>query len=137
MPHLTGAPSYPPRGRGLGPTAPLADPGEGMGYRVGVDPPVREVAEIELDGEPCGLLWRPPYRLDLGDRLEAGEHRLRITVHGTTASAVAADPHAAERIAAAHAAFGVRFEQQETERTLEGVRTGLLAVPVLRRRGGS
>lgn len=105
-----------------------------MGYRVGVNPPVREVAEIELDGEPCGLLWRPPYRLDLGDRLEPGEHRLRITVHGTTAPA---DSHAAARIAAAHAAFGVRFEQQETERTLDGVRTGLFAVPVLRRRGGS
>lgn len=70
-----------------------------MGYRVGVDPPVREVAEIELDGEPCGLLWRPPYRLDLGDRLEPGEHRLRITVHGTTAPAVAADSHASARIA--------------------------------------
>lgn len=76
----------------------------GSGYRVRYGAPVREVAEVSLDGQHLGTLWAPPYRVDLPDGLEPGLHRLRIALSGTTAPAVAADPHAARTVAAAHAA---------------------------------
>lgn len=107
----------------------------GSGYRVRYGVPVREVAEVSLDGQHLGTLWAPPYRVDLPDGLEPGLHRLRIAVSGTTAPAVAADPHAARTVAAAHAAYGERFQQQDLSAILDGVSPGLQDVPVLRRGG--
>lgn len=121
----------------LGAGVPLREPGPGSGYRALLVPPVREVARVEIDGHEVGMLWRPPYRLDLTGLIPAGGARLVLTVLGTTAAAAAAPENAepaARAVAAAHAAYGERFQQQELDLLLEGVATGLAEVPVLHRR---
>ena len=118
----------------LGEGVPLREPGPGSGYRALLVPPVREVAVVEIDGHQAGMLWRPPYRLDLTGLIPAGGARLVLTVLGTTAAAAASPENAgpaARDVAAAHAAYGERFEQQELDLLLEGVATGLAEVPVL------
>lgn len=121
----------------LGEGTPRTGAGTGKGYRVLLDPPVREVAIVEIDDREVGMLWRPPYRLDLTGRLRAGTSRLRLRVLGTTAAAAAAPENAgpaAEAVAASHAAYGERFQQQDLDLLLDGVATGIAQVPVLHRR---
>ena len=123
----------------LGEGSVLPAAGGGSGYRALLDPPVREIAAVLVDGQEVGLLWRPPYRLDLTGKLRTGTTRLGLRIHGTTAAAAARPDHAAAaaaQVAEAHAAYGERFQQQELEKMLDGVATGLGSVPVLHRRSG-
>jgi hypothetical protein len=104
----------------------------GPSYRVQVDSPVREIAVVTVNGLPCGILWDAPFRVEVGDALQPGENELVLEVYNTTANASAADGTVARTIQAGHERYGVRFEQQDLDLTLDGVSSGLQAVPVLR-----
>jgi hypothetical protein len=41
---------------------------------------VRDIAEVEVNGKPVGLVWAPPYRLDVTSALKPGMNRLQISV---------------------------------------------------------
>ena len=41
---------------------------------------VQELAEIKLNGQPLGVLWMPPFRVDITDAVHAGENELEIQV---------------------------------------------------------
>jgi hypothetical protein len=41
---------------------------------------VRELAEIRLNGRPLGIVWTPPFRVDLTPALKPGENALEIDV---------------------------------------------------------
>jgi hypothetical protein len=41
---------------------------------------VRELAEIRLNGKPCGIVWAPPFRVDVTEALKPGENKLEIEV---------------------------------------------------------
>jgi hypothetical protein len=41
---------------------------------------VRETAEVRVNGEPAGILWKPPYRIDVTKLLVPGPNRLEIAV---------------------------------------------------------
>jgi len=41
---------------------------------------VRDIAEVEINGKPVGLVWAPPYRLDVTTALKPGVNRLAIKV---------------------------------------------------------
>jgi len=41
---------------------------------------VQVMAEVTLNGKPLGILWKPPYRVDVTDVLKAGENTLEIKV---------------------------------------------------------
>jgi hypothetical protein len=41
---------------------------------------VGDMAEVSVNGKPVGLLWKPPYRIDVTDALKAGENRVEIQV---------------------------------------------------------
>lgn len=117
----------------LGPCHPGPSPEPSNGHRVEVAAPMREIAVVEVNGRKTGVLWDAPFHLDITSTLQPGKNTIRLTVHSTAASAVAADEHAEAIIAGAHRAYGVRFEQQDLDRILDGVAAGLLAVPVLRK----
>ncbi len=44
---------------------------------------VAEVAQVRVNGRSAGILWRPPYRLDVTGYLRAGANTLDITVANT------------------------------------------------------
>jgi hypothetical protein len=41
---------------------------------------VKEIAEVSLNGQPLGIAWRPPFRVDATAALKPGENRLEIKI---------------------------------------------------------
>ena len=41
---------------------------------------VRELAEVKVNGKSCGMVWCPPWRVDVTDALQSGENRLQVEV---------------------------------------------------------
>lgn len=115
----------------------LEDPGAAglmeASFRAEVQPPVGVVARAYLDGKDLGVLWKPPYRLQLG-RIPAGEHELVLVVANVTSHQLAADEHLGQMVAEAEASFGRRFGIQTLDLALADVSSGLLSVPQLIRR---
>lgn len=53
----------------------------GEGRRVYLDlGEVKNLAEIRVNGTPCGVLWKPPFRVDITDGITAGVNHLEIAV---------------------------------------------------------
>jgi hypothetical protein len=92
---------------------------------------VGEVAQVRVNGVHCGLVWAPPYRLDVTAALHPGTNRLEVTVANTAANALAVDEHILRLAADSEARYGRRFRMQELDRAMDTVRSGLLQVPVL------
>ena len=68
------------------------DPGAVGGRRVWLDlGQVADLAEVFLNGVPCGVAWTPPYRTEITPALRAGENRLVIAVTNTWANRLLAD----------------------------------------------
>jgi hypothetical protein len=51
--------------------------------RAYLEGPIREAAEVFVNGESAGYVWRPPYTVDVTRLLKAGENTLRIVVGNT------------------------------------------------------
>ncbi|GAA1489789.1 glycosyl hydrolase [Brachybacterium sacelli] len=118
----------------LGPGRPLArSPHDPKSYRALLAPPVREIAVVTVDGRDAGVIWDAPHRIDLTDALHPGANTIRLLVRTTAAEQVAADPHLGDMVAAAHRAYGRRFDLQDLDLALDQVESGLHAVPVLHR----
>ncbi len=41
---------------------------------------VREIAEVKVNGQSCGTVWCPPWRVDVTDEVKPGENKLQIEV---------------------------------------------------------
>jgi hypothetical protein len=106
----------------------------GRSFRAEVRTPVGDVASVRINGRDAGHVWHAPYRLPVTEFLTQGSNSIEITVHNTLANALAADTGvraAAELSARVH---GRRFRMQDLDLALEGVSSGLHAVPTLRTR---
>jgi hypothetical protein len=68
---------------------PLPNPPGDHNMRAYLDPPVREAAEIWVNGQRAGVVWRPPYRLEITPLLRPGENELRIAVGNTAINTLA------------------------------------------------
>ncbi|MDR1342745.1 MAG: hypothetical protein LBK18_05765 [Prevotellaceae bacterium] len=47
---------------------------------------VASIAEVTLNGQPCGVAWTPPYRVDITSALREGSNTLSIEVTNTWAA---------------------------------------------------
>lgn len=74
-------------GRGA-PLSIPSPPGENN-MKAYLDPPIREAAEIFVNGQSAGVLWRPPYRLDVSRLVRPGSNELRIQVGNTAINELA------------------------------------------------
>ncbi|MHC4518161.1 MAG: glycosylhydrolase-like jelly roll fold domain-containing protein, partial [Planctomycetota bacterium] len=52
---------------------------------------VRFVAEVYVNGESQGIVWKPPYRVDVKDALRVGENRLVVEVANTWSNRLVGD----------------------------------------------
>ncbi len=115
--------------------APPEDPEQigmrGRSFRADVLTPVGEVAEVRVNGVACGVVWAPPYVVDVTPACRTGQNRIEIIVSSTLAHAVADDPYLAPRADAANERYGQRFAMQELHLADLGVRSGLLATPTV------
>jgi hypothetical protein len=41
---------------------------------------VRELAEVKVNGQSCGITWTPPFRVDITAAVRAGENKLEVEV---------------------------------------------------------
>jgi hypothetical protein len=41
---------------------------------------VRELAEVKVNGKPCGVAWSPPFRVDISHAIRPGSNKLEINV---------------------------------------------------------
>ena len=44
---------------------------------------VEVMARVKLNGKECGIVWKPPYRVDIGEALKPGMNKLEIEVVNT------------------------------------------------------
>jgi hypothetical protein len=52
---------------------------------------VHELAELRVNGRRLGIVWSPPFRLDLGDAMQAGENTIEVDVVNFWANRVIGD----------------------------------------------
>jgi hypothetical protein len=103
----------------------------GRSYRVHGSAPVREVVEVIVNGQPAGVVWAPPYRLEVGQHLVPGSNRIELRVSNTAANALAEDAAIGLAVETSRRQYGQRFSMQDLDRALDGVESGLLSVPAL------
>jgi hypothetical protein len=41
---------------------------------------VRELAEVRVNGQSCGIVWTPPFRVDITGAVKPGENKLEVSV---------------------------------------------------------
>lgn len=114
----------------LGQGAPgVANERKGPGYYAQYDAPVRDAAEVFVNGRRAGAIWCAPFRLDLKPFLKTGRNRLEIRVYNTAINELAGRPPT--DYTALRAAYGDRFQPQNMSE-LTPLPSGLIAAPTLR-----
>jgi hypothetical protein len=79
---------------------------------------VREAAEVRLNGRPLGILFNPPWAVDLGRALRPGKNDLEITVVNLPLNRFLGLPD--EDLAPLRAKFGTRFSAPEEKKAAAG-----------------
>jgi hypothetical protein len=85
--------------------------------------PVREAAEVYVNGERAGFVWHPPYTIDIARFLKVGENNLRIVVGNTAINSLAG--HAVPSYRLLNERYGERFKPQDMG-NLQALPSGIL-----------
>jgi len=99
------------------------DPLTRPNMRAYLESPVREAAQVYVNGKFAGYVWHPPYRVDLSPYLKPGANELRIVVENTAINELAGTSLGSNRLL--NDRFGVRFLPQDMDR-LEPLPSGIL-----------
>jgi hypothetical protein len=118
---------------GVGAAIPDTRRADAPGMRALLDPPIREAAVVEVNGQRAGSLWHPPYRIDVSRFVHAGKNHLTVHVYNTAVNEMAGKPR--PDYTALNAKYGKRFEPQDME-NLRPVPSGLLGPIRLLAEGG-
>jgi hypothetical protein len=104
-------------GRAIPPTT-LKD-----GMRAWYEAPVREAAEVFVNGQRAGSLWHPPYSLDVTRYVKPGINRLRLVVGNTAINYMSG--HRLPDYKLLNLRYGERFQPQDMN-NLEPLPSGIL-----------
>lgn len=74
---------------GEGTPVPIPDPLPTFNMRAYLDSPVREAAEVYVNDQRVGVVWHPPYSIDLAKWLKPGKNELTIIVGNTAINSLA------------------------------------------------
>ena len=88
-----------------------------------IDAPIREAAEVYLNGQSAGVVWHPPFRLDVTRFVREGENQLRIVVGNTAINELAGQALPNYRLLWDF--YGMRFVPQDMH-DLQPLPSGLL-----------
>lgn len=88
-------------------------PTHGPGTQAWLDSPIREAAQIFVNGKSAGILWHPPYRLEVTPMLHAGQNQLRIVVGNLAINEMARRAMPDYRLL--NLRYGKRFQSQDLE----------------------
>jgi len=84
---------------------------------------VREAAEVYVNGQRVGVVWHPPYSIDLTSSLKPGKNELMIVVGNTAINSLAGQALPDYRLL--NARYGERFVPQGME-NLQSLPSGLV-----------
>jgi hypothetical protein len=97
----------------FGPGTPLASaPKVPAGMRAMFESPVREAAQVYVNGRHAGAVWHPPYAVDVTGFLQPGRNRFEVRVANLALNALAG--HALPDYRLLSARYGQRFVPQDT-----------------------
>lgn len=82
-------------------------------YMTLLDAPVREAAEIFVNGKRAGSAWCPPYRVEVTGLVKAGRNRIEIAVYNTAINQWAGGPR--PDYSALKQRYGDRFQMQDLD----------------------
>jgi alpha-L-rhamnosidase len=108
---------------GEGTPVPTPDPLPTFNMRAYLESPVREAAEVYVNGQGAGVVWHPPYAIDVSSWLKAGKNQLRIVVANTAINSLARTSLPDYRLL--NDRYGQRFVPQGME-NLQPLPSGLL-----------
>jgi alpha-L-rhamnosidase len=91
--------------------------------RAYLEGPVREAAEVYVNGELAGFVWHPPYTIDVSKFLRIGKNDLRIIVGNTAINSMAGRALPSDRLL--NQRYGVRFVPQDMA-NLQALPSGIL-----------
>ena len=97
-------------------------PANASGIHALLDPPIREAAEIFINGKRVGSLWHPPYRINITGFVHTGENQIEVHVYNTAINLLAGQP--ARNYATLNAKYGKRFDPQDMD-NLKPIPSGL------------
>ncbi len=93
------------------------------GTRTWLDPPLREAAQIYVNGKLAGAVWHPPFQLNLAPLLHAGANELKIVVANTAINELAG--RAGPDYSLLNMRYGEKFTPQDMDH-LEPLPSGIL-----------
>lgn len=74
---------------------------------------VHNLARVKINGEPCGVAWTAPYRVDITDHLDDGENLLEIELSNTWANRLMGDHRLDEKGRVTWTTAAYRLEGRE------------------------
>lgn len=85
------------------------DPGRrNTGYATFLDAPIKDAAEVYLNGTRIAAIFSPPYRVDLTEAIRWGENVLEVKVYNRLINAIAAGSR--YDFSEVHRTYGKRFD---------------------------
>ncbi len=78
-----------------------------------LDPPIREAAIVFVNGERAGVLWHPPYRIDVTKLVRKGENQIEVHVYNTAINLLAGQPP--RDYSELREKYGHRFDPQDMD----------------------
>jgi alpha-L-rhamnosidase len=96
---------------GVGTAIQEPDPLPQFSMKAYFEGPIREAAEVYVNGERAGWVWRPPYTIDVTPFLTAGKNSLSIIVGNTAINSLAG--RAAPTYRLLNERYGERFTPQD------------------------
>jgi hypothetical protein len=93
------------------------------GMRTWYDPPLRDAAMVYVNGKLAGLVWHPPYQIDIAPLLHQGTNELKIVVANTAINELAG--RAAPDYRLLNLRYGEKFTPQDMDH-LEPLPSGIL-----------
>jgi hypothetical protein len=94
-------------------TALTTTPKVPAGMRAMLESPVREAAVVFVNGKRAGVVWHPPYQLDVASHLRAGANTVEVRVANLAINTLAGRTLPDYRLLSAR--YGQRFIPQDTE----------------------
>jgi hypothetical protein len=91
--------------------------------RAWLESPVREAAQVFVNDQAAGSIWKPPYELEISGTLHPGENHLRIIVGNLAINTLAG--HSLPDYKLLSSKYGERFVPQDME-NLQPLPSGLL-----------
>jgi len=108
---------------GNGTRQPLPSPPGEHNMKAYIEPPVHEAAQVYVNGKLAGVVWRPPFRIDITTYIREGTNELRVIVGNTAINALAGQHLPDYRLLRAR--YGLLFVPQGME-NLQPLPSGML-----------